>query len=447
MTEEKQTNPEVIREFRDPATVPIPVSGEVNIDGGMLLRVNNEDGTPLFELMQDEATTQRIVADFNAVGTDTDYMNRVNSVFNDFPSWFMAAVSSGKTLYAMLPVILLDTIEPAVKQIRAADPEHKKVKLYDYFPLEDGKDFPAWPAVYEYLTGKHHPAPHPAVVPSVAGKKPTELQRPIDSLSSYVFGTELDDMTGEHEIPVEKAGSRDKISLFFSIDFEKISKLYPGVAKSLTPFDKEVYTAIWNLHRVGNHYTTLGQIYAVLHNGGKPDKTARAAIDESLNKFNAYVRFNNFQEIRHGYNYMEVDYEGALLPYARERVFINGQYIDDAIHILGTPPLGNFASSRGQFVTVPASVMGIGVNQTPQNLKLRDYLLERVQRRGSFTVITYKDMKEKTGYTHTTRLKDAVSRFMDGFKKEGLVKSYAMGKDSVKFTRPPQKEISAGAEK
>ncbi|MBQ2013318.1 MAG: hypothetical protein II206_11095, partial [Bacteroidaceae bacterium] len=226
-----------------------------------------------------------------------------------------------------------------------------------------------------------------------------QLLYPLDKVNSKIWSLSEEDTREERRIGVEKRGSKKGIDILYSINFDELDKSLQ-ISKRLTQYDKRVYVAIAGLFNGGNSVITLRQIHEAMGNTGKPSKTQREKISMAVTKMqSAMIRVDNSAEASK-YDYEEFVYSGSLLPIERVKRLVNGNLMDEAIHLFREPPVMTFARERKQITTVPVQLLNSPISKTDANLAIEDYLLERISRAGkgrSSCKILYKTICEKAG--------------------------------------------------
>ncbi len=158
------------------------------------------------------------------------------------------------------------------------------------------------------------------------------------------------------------------------------------ITKELTPYDRLCYEAIGSLYREAteeagekNVILTPTQIYKAMGYISKPPKTEIEKINASLQKLRAAIIYiDNTEEKKVNKKYPSFRYEGALLPWDRMTVYVNGKISKDGIRILAYPPLIDFAIGRNQIKPVPLEVYQFPISKSQQHLRIAQYLIEQI---------------------------------------------------------------------
>ena len=78
------------------------------------------------------------------------------------------------------------------------------------------------------------------------------------------------------------------------------------------------------------------------------------------------------------YRYPKFVYKGQLLPTEGIEMIVNGNIVEEAIHLLREPPAMAFAKGRQQVTTIPMKLLQSPLSKTDMNLAVEDYLITRV---------------------------------------------------------------------
>lgn len=244
-------------------------------------------------------------------------------------------------------------------------------------------------------------------------------------------------------VPVKKKGKRGELKpgVQYAIDFDALER-DSKISRLLTQFDKRVCMAAGALHTSGNDTFSVSQVYYAMgnENDRAPSAEQIQKINDSLTKMGAaHIVLNNTQEIEAKQNYKAYFYDGSLLPFERETVYINNTWTEAAIHLFREPPLLTFARERGQITEVPVKVLKSPVNKTEANLRIEDYLLQRIghmkrQKNPTFYKIDFDTLNkecDRTTRSQRSRTSGVVRRFLNHYTATEWIKGYTMDADSV----------------
>lgn len=309
-------------------------------------------------------------------------------------------------------------------------------------PTERKLFLDAFHAVVEAI-GKDSSIEESEQIINVITKKANSIEYPLDKLNSLMWSKEGNLSV---EVDVAKEEDREKdISIAYAIDFTKlIQNGSVMISNALTAYDKRVYIAVAALFKVKNEILSIPMIYHAMGFAGDPGESDRAQIYKSIIKMRfTAIHIDTTKEARI-YKYPKFEYNGALLPSDDERnVLINGNFTERAIRFFIEPPLIKFARERKQITTFDIKLLQSPISKTDINLKIEDYLLERIARAKEGTgqpKILYKTIADKVGIENMTkdnqknlrkRLPDKINRYLNYYVKCQFIKKYVIDKDGV----------------
>ena len=280
----------------------------------------------------------------------------------------------------------------------------------------------------------------------IIAKPVKETDYPLDKPNSVIWQLLADPKTttdGQLRLTIDtsKRGSKQQALVLYGIDFEALQDI--SISKQLTQFDKRVYIAAGALHKAGNEIFTETQIYSAMGNSGMPGKGDLKKIDDSLTKMlKAVILVDNAHEVANtkGKGYTGFRYDGVLLPFERVRAIVNGKVTDGAIRLFREPPLISFARERKQITTIPRMLLQSPVSKTDANLRIEDYLIERIghMKNGyAHHKMRYETIFEKCGITTAKQKQRApgkIKRYLEHYKMCGWIKDYKEEKDGIRIS-------------
>lgn len=222
-------------------------------------------------------------------------------------------------------------------------------------------------------------------LPVIDTHKTSTLNTPVDRVNFLAWNSFKE--TGE-QIAFNLMSERDKndparrdlnITMRYSLSFGNDPNI--KTTKELNHYDRRLMQAVDTLYTndaSGQHIYLMGDIYRAM--GGKGDiGNRRDKLNNSLTKqATARVYMDNAAEAKH-YNYPHIEYDGNILYFERIRVIYNGQEVE-ALHFLRRPVFMELADGRKQITDIPLKVLQSGISQTDDNLRIEDYLLQRIAR-------------------------------------------------------------------
>ena len=280
-------------------------------------------------------------------------------------------------------------------------------------------------------------------LPKITFKPTDKINYPLDKPNSIIWDIDTakvgEDGQMRLAINTSKKGSKQEAIVAYSINFDEL-EADVKITKQLTPFDKRCYIAATALYNAGNKVITATQVYIAMGNIGKPRVSDLQKINGSITKMGAArVYIDNTREIQVTKGYLQFKYDAPLLPFARYGAYINGKMTENAIHLFCEPPLISFARQRKQITTIPRQLLESPINKTEANLRIDDYLLERIGRmkngkkkvpRKMLFITIYKQCKITTT-KQKQRAPEKICCYLDHYKKCRWIKGYIKEADGI----------------
>ena len=275
-------------------------------------------------------------------------------------------------------------------------------------------------------------------------KRAQTVEYPLDKPNSILWELLEKDTNGQIEFNM--ASTEDQrlglsFPAYYSINFDDLGGEMQ-ITKRLLPFDKLAYIATGALFNAGNNIITLQQIYYAMGYTGTPGDNDREKIYKSITKMRtADIYFDNQQESAK-YKYSRFRYEGALLPCEIGEAVINGKKTDKAIHVFREPPLITFAKQRHQITTLDIKLLQAPVSKTDANLRIQDYLLERISKakngkhkhkRHSHRILL-KTLYENAGITTKKQIQRApekIEKYLKHYQQQKFISRYTLQNDGI----------------
>lgn len=224
--------------------------------------------------------------------------------------------------------------------------------------------------------------------------RPKDFVHTLGRLTDKVFSNELTLQEGQKG--KKKRVTLDKkrtISIFASVNYDKVLEDLGSKAKvpELTEDDRQVLDGIITNLVAGNNIMTYDMIYrgfsGKIDNGDIyiPDEIYQM-IDTALDHFRGVLMIDNSPEVEaKGQKIDKIIFDEPILHFSRLRkATINGKDIDGEkiglIVVYDYPSLFKFAQANGNEIdTRDIKLLDVPkVNNTPENLKLKRYLYNRV---------------------------------------------------------------------
>lgn len=282
-------------------------------------------------------------------------------------------------------------------------------------------------------------------LPRIISNPTDKINYPLDKPNSVIWNLIADaaktSPNGQFRLQIDtsKKGSKQDAIVLYGINFDEL-ETGVRITKQLTPFDKRCYIAAAALFNAGNEIISATQVYRMMGNTGNPKAGDLQKVNDSLTKMGAARIFiDNQKEVQAAKGYKLFKYDAALLPFERISAYINGQLTESAIHLFREPPLMSFARQRNQITTVSRQLLESPVSKTDANLRIDDYLLERIghmksgkgkaPRKMLFATI-YSNCDIKTA-KQKQRAPEKIRRYLDYYKKCGWIKGYTEDADGI----------------
>ena len=313
--------------------------------------------------------------------------------------------------------------------------QHMEIGLYA--DVTGADILAAWAAMKAARVSQEDAAPQdPAAIDRVNVIPVDRLTYPLDKVNANIWSLLEKDTGGQLLIRAEKLGSKKEINILYSIDFDALGS-NAKITKKLTQFDKRVYIAVAGLFNAGNTVITIRQIHLAMGGTGRASANQRQKISAAVHKMHgATISIDNAIEAG-TYNYPKFVYTGSLLPIERIRKIVNGNVVEEAIHLFREPPAMTFARQRGQITTIPVRLLNSHVSMTDTNLAIEDYLLDRIShaKKGKGqSKILYRTICDKAGAVTVKkrqRVREKVKDYLTHYVKCGYIASFAETSDGV----------------
>lgn len=224
--------------------------------------------------------------------------------------------------------------------------------------------------------------------------RPKDFVHTLGRLTDKVFSNELTLQKGQSGKKKRLTLDKKKtISIFASVNYDKVLKDLGERAKipELTEDDRQVLDGIITNLVAGNNVMSYDMIYrgfsGKIDNGDIyiPDEIYRM-IDTALDHFRGVLMIDNTPEVEtKGAKATRISFDSPILHFDRlQKATINGKEIDGEklglIIVYDYPSLYKFAQANGNEIdTRDIKLLDVPkVNNTPENLKLKRYLYNRV---------------------------------------------------------------------
>ena len=263
--------------------------------------------------------------------------------------------------------------------------------------------------------------------------------------------------TNDVKINVSRRNSQKKrIDTLLYIDFNaaKENGLTISNEDRITPYDREIYNAVATLVAAGNEHISPNMIFQLLSGNtsderNKMSEETREKIIKSVYKMRStIIRINATAEVK-ACMMAEGIFEGYLIPATRVEIILNGQRVKDCIRIIDPLPLFSYASNKNQIASIDISLLDTPLNNTPENIELKAYLLRRIlsilnAKNRMRDAIRYDTLYEYLRISAATKdslkhkrkqIRDKVKILLELWKNTRLIKGYSEEKEGRIFAK------------
>lgn len=222
--------------------------------------------------------------------------------------------------------------------------------------------------------------------PTVKTKRVKKITSPTDKVTKLLFDRRINHAFYDDPLdPVTpvNVGKKNKkeINILVSIDTKDLEKhITLSEDTMLNPYNRAVHDAVISLYYEGNSHFTEDMLYRLMNGYRRIDKIpdgAKKSIHEALrNLMYTGIKLNATNEAN-AFGIQEFTFEGHVLPLTYTRAKINGVECE-CWKILEKPPLLALAERKRQINTCDVKLLDTGLNFTPENITLTNYLLEQI---------------------------------------------------------------------
>lgn len=269
---------------------------------------------------------------------------------------------------------------------------------------------------------------------------------PLDKVNANIFSLNIN-THDFHEIDTtnaKKKGGEEAIILIRienPVDFTTFEEDGIKSSRTLTPFDNHVWNVCANLADKGYNIVTLDNIYYNMGSKSKPDANKKREIFESIKKMtNTHIEICNEQEHALYPKYDLIKTEFQLLETRIITAEARGHIVDDAIKILDTPFLFQFAKARNQIASVPSAIFNNDLKLTSENVIIEQYLIRRiahmkhskkVSRKIIFSTLFDKCNIDVEKRYQKKRSLEKIEKYLKRFKEAEWIKGYTITKEEL----------------
>ncbi|MBQ5565446.1 MAG: hypothetical protein IIT42_01170 [Clostridia bacterium] len=269
---------------------------------------------------------------------------------------------------------------------------------------------------------------------------------PLDKVNANIFSLNIN-THDFHEIDTtnaKKKGGEEAIILVRienPVDFTTFEEDGIKSSRTLTTFDNRVWNVCANLADKGYNIVTLDNIYYNMGSKSKPDANKKREIFESIKKMtNTHIEICNEQEHALYPKYDLIKTEFQLLETRIITAEARGHIVDDAVKILDTPFLFQFAKARNQIASVPSAIFNNDLKLTSENVIIEQYLIRRiahmkhskkVSRKIILSTLFDKCNIDVEKRYQKKRSLEKIEKYLKRFKEAEWIKGYTITKEEL----------------
>lgn len=282
-------------------------------------------------------------------------------------------------------------------------------------------------------------------LPSVIVKKLKEIALPRDKVNNNIWSLlEYKEQITNHVFDVANDEDKKKkiiVKVLYSLDFTNLTDAF--ISRELEPYDKLVYFVVAGLYNAGYYIMSIQQIYSCMGYKGRAGAKDIMKINNSLTKMAFSHLYINNKDEAEKYDYDEFIYDGALLPMERLKAKINGQIVEEAVHVFREPPMMTFARERKHLTTINIELLATPLNKTNENIAIENYLLVEIshmknpnpkfKRSNKMKYVTICENASIKTTKQRQRAPEKIKKILNHYITCGYIKRFEELKDGVKI--------------
>jgi len=296
---------------------------------------------------------------------------------------------------------------------------------------------------------EYDPEEAEGIIQQINFKKPESLLIATPKVIRKLYDGETDFTDGIQPVDISPRKQKGKYVVPVELVFvSTVTEEGLQIQKHLTPFDKQVQTGIFTLLENGYTAFTAKQVYEVFAGKTTTSPQAIGHVTRSINKqrttlisidWTAHAKMKGLPVDQQQGDYIAT--EENLLLLRRVKLRCNGQELD-GYSVIEEPILYRYAKQVGQLSTLDRKLLDVPVNNTEVNIVLRNELLERIdtmkKRKGKISNnISFETLYKLAGIGENRkereRIRTAVEKMLNAWKKEGFISGYAMNQEKRKI--------------
>ena len=281
-------------------------------------------------------------------------------------------------------------------------------------------------------------------------RRAKELIAPCSRLSKNLFDTRVNSecyQNTEFDFCVGEKGKEKKpVTILVSINIKKLKGVSLSNGVMLNPFNRANHNIAVSLYVAGNTHITPRMIYEAMNGYNRihkpPEQMYKAIMDSMEKLMYTGITIDTTHETEE-YGTALFKFKGYLLPVVFGTAEINGHVVE-CFKFLDEPPLYTYAKERNQISSCEINLLAADLYMTPENVVIRDYLLEQITTMQSKkakrnTVIRYDTLFAYLGITAPTEetlrakkrdIRAKVRTILNAWVREKFIKGYEQEREN-----------------
>ena len=210
----------------------------------------------------------------------------------------------------------------------------------------------------------------------------TEFFAPVDKISQTLADRRKNHAFYENPEVIIRVGKKGgkPITTLVSVNIDDLQGVTLGNDAMLNPYNRAIHNIAVSLYAANNTHITPRMIYEAMNGYQRehkpPEQVCKAIMDSMRKLMYTAIKIDATEESK-AFGLNKLTFEGHLLPVVLATAEINGQEIE-CFKFVDEPPLYTYASRKKQISRCDIKLLAVDLSMTPENVVIRDYLLEQI---------------------------------------------------------------------